>query len=103
MIVIGMPESDELVDWEGRIAACLVSAGGIAAEMATMGYTPDDALVTAAALLIHHAKIYNISIDRVTRCVEHIHMIYDMPQEMCEGLIMVYAKAREAHERSTKL
>ena len=95
-------ESEELVNWEVRVAACLVSANALALEMASMGYTPDDALVTSAAMVVHHAKIYDIHIDRVLQAIEHIHMVYDMPQEMCDDLIMVYAKAREAQKRTTK-
>jgi len=93
---------DNLPEWQVRVANCLISANTLAAEMASMGVSPDDALVTSASLLVHHAKVYDLPLARMIQCIEHIYLVYDLPPEMISDLVIIYAKAREAQKRTTK-
>ena len=67
-----------------------------------MGYSPAQGLVTSAALLVHHARIYGEPMARIVEFIKHLYVAYDMPEEMWDDLIASFAEARAQHEKETK-
>lgn len=89
-------------NWKKLTPTCLVAANHLAYEMALMGYSPDAGIVTSAALLVHHAQIYNEPVERVVEFVRHLYFTYDIPPEIREEVAESLKGAREQHEKETK-